>query len=54
MGEGEAGREGFAVVEESPPLVLYADAERKTYCEEIEAFMETLGLPPPDSRADFA
>jgi hypothetical protein len=54
MGEGEAGREGFAVVEESPPLVLYADAERKTYGEEIEAFMETLGLPPPDSRADFA
>jgi len=54
MGEGEAGGEGLSVVEESPPLVLYADAERKTYCEEIEAFMETLGLPPPDSRADFA
>ena len=54
MGEGEGEGEGFAVVEESPPLVLYADAERKTYGEEIEAFMETLGLPPPDSRADFA
>ena len=53
-GRGRGGGTGFAVVEESPPLVLYADAERKTYGEEIEAFMETLGLPPPDSRADFA